>query len=191
MDENYILSSSAAESVGIVSVKITQEMVCAFIEFESWSSADKALKKYVLTSWRTLLETGRTQILFYDVRSEKFCLINNDIDIPPGLADHTNFLTLLNYKGESIVTGNKFVEMTSTCELMWSSYLSHDLSNHFHVFFYNLERNTFTRVNTEGFRHHSVRRIHTFIDFVEIGEYEVYYSDLRSYETEDSIHIPV
>ncbi|KAF3504308.1 hypothetical protein F2Q69_00041101 [Brassica cretica] len=127
-------------------------MVCAFIEFESWSSADRAWKKYMSTSWRTLLETGRTQIPFYDVRSEKFCLINNDIDIPAGLADHTNSLTLLNYEGkpgiiqlrereevvswvlvdaashkwskhiyvlnplgESIVTGNKFVGMTSTC----------------------------------------------------------------------------
>ncbi|CAG7887315.1 unnamed protein product [Brassica rapa] len=142
-------------------------------------------------------------IFYFDVRSEKFCLINNDVDIPPGIADHTNSLTLLNYKGklgimklrerevvlwhledatshkwskhiyilnplgESIVTGNKFVGMTSTGELVWSSYSSHGLSNHFHVFFYNLERNTFTRVNIKGFRHHSVRRIHTFIDYVE------------------------
>ncbi|KAF2536325.1 hypothetical protein F2Q68_00019699 [Brassica cretica] len=166
MDENYIFSSSAAESMGIVLVKITREMVCAFIEFESWSSADRAWKKYMSTSWRTLLETGRTQILFYDVRSEKFCLINNDIDIPAGLADHTNSLTLLNYEGklgiiqlrereevvswvlvdaashkwskhiyvlnplgESIVTGNKFVGMTSTCfglnqNHLWSLNLS-------------------------------------------------------------------
>lgn len=45
MDENYIFSYFAAESVGVASVKITYEMVCVFIEFKSWLSADRALKK--------------------------------------------------------------------------------------------------------------------------------------------------
>ncbi|KAL0873565.1 hypothetical protein Bca101_023270 [Brassica carinata] len=47
MDEKYIVDSFGDESVGIVSVKITKEKYCAFIEFDSWSAANMALKKYM------------------------------------------------------------------------------------------------------------------------------------------------
>lgn len=47
MSENYIVASFGAESVGIVRVKITRQNGCAFIEFDSWSAADRALRKYM------------------------------------------------------------------------------------------------------------------------------------------------
>lgn len=78
---------------------------------------------------------------------------------------------VLNHLGKTIVTGNRSVGMTNTGELMWSSYSSHDLSKKkLFTFSSTIWRgNTFTRVNIEGleeFRHHSVRTIHTFIDYV-------------------------
>ncbi|XP_024014424.1 putative F-box protein At1g53360 [Eutrema salsugineum] len=63
-----------------------------------------------------------------------------------------------------------FVGMTSTGEIVWSSYDDDDdLSILFYVFFYNLERKTLTRVSIQGieeFKHHDIT-IDTFLHYVE------------------------
>ncbi|CAH8255523.1 unnamed protein product [Arabidopsis lyrata] len=60
---------------------------------------------------------------------------------------------------------NMIVGMTSSGELVFTPYACY-LSN---IFFYNIERKTYTRVNIKGFEefNHQFTLVHTFLDFVE------------------------
>ncbi|KAG7600455.1 F-box associated interaction domain [Arabidopsis suecica] len=63
---------------------------------------------------------------------------------------------------------NTIVGMTSSGELVFTPYACY-LSNSFYIFFYNIEKKTYTRVNIKGFEEfkHQFTLVHTFLDFVE------------------------
>ncbi|CAA7031012.1 unnamed protein product [Microthlaspi erraticum] len=72
------------------------------------------------------------------------------------------------YEMPSLIREKTFVGMTGTGEIVWSSFRNNYL-NRFCVYFYNLEKNTLTRVDIRGFEDFKYRRayIDTFLDYVE------------------------
>ncbi|CAA7030989.1 unnamed protein product [Microthlaspi erraticum] len=70
------------------------------------------------------------------------------------------------YELPSLIRDNPwFVGMTAAGETVWSSYKNDPKP--FFLDLYNLERETFTRVNIQGFEEFKRRTIHTFLDSVE------------------------
>ncbi|KAJ4912900.1 F-box associated ubiquitination effector family protein [Raphanus sativus] len=69
--------------------------------------------------------------------------------------------------GKNMITGTRFVGMTSTGEFVWGSPGNHEHS--LYLIFYNLEGETFTNVNVQGIQEltHQYRFIDTYVDYVE------------------------
>ncbi|AAF69539.1 F12M16.26 [Arabidopsis thaliana] len=64
----------------------------------------------------------------------------------------------------SVVSGKRIVEITCTGEIVFSP--SGGSLHPFYIFFYNIERKTYTRVQIKGFKKYA-DCVHTFLDFVE------------------------
>ncbi|CAA7048809.1 unnamed protein product [Microthlaspi erraticum] len=71
------------------------------------------------------------------------------------------------YQVPTSIREKLFVGMTATGDIVWSSYINGNKSKPYCVYFYNLERGTFTSVTIQGFEEFECRSVHTFIHYVE------------------------
>ncbi|KAL1197019.1 F-box protein [Cardamine amara subsp. amara] len=129
-----------------------------------------------------------SMIVCFDVRSEELSFIG--IDEGGMFKNASCTYTLINYKGKLGVVKMEHLElwvledirkhnwskhdyklpslygivgMTVTCDIVFSPYF---LSDPFYFYYYNLERETFTRIEIQGFKEFVQCRVYTFLDYV-------------------------